>query len=152
RVLELEAEIQLQKQQELTAEARFRQLADSSPVMIWMSGPDALYTYFNAAWLEFRGSRLEDETGNRWTERLHPDDRDFCIETYLKSFSARQPFRMEYRMMHASGNYRWVEDAGVPVFDAAGVFGGFIGSSSDINDRKRGVFVPSEESVKMVLA
>lgn len=152
RLAELEAELLRHKQREQTSEARFRALADASPAMIWMSGPDAMYTYFNRAWLEFRGSRLEDETGNGWTDRLHPDDRDFCIETYLKSFSARQPFRIQYRMRRAGGEYCWVEDAGVPRFDEAGVFDGFVGSAADINDRKRGVFVPNEESVKLMLA
>src|ERR1017187_1571640 len=88
KVAGLEAELLRHKQREQNSEVRFRVLADVSPAMIWMSGPDALYTYFNRAWLEFRGSRLEDETGNGWTERLHPEDRDFCIESYLRSFSS----------------------------------------------------------------
>ena len=120
--------------------------------MIWMSGPDAMCTYFNRAWLEFRGRRLEDETGNGWTERLHPDDRDFCIETYLKAFSARQPFRIQYRMRRANGDFRWVEDAGMPRFDDDRQLRRLHGSAVDINDRKRGVFAPDEESVKLVLA
>jgi len=152
KVAILEAELLGHKQREQTSEARFRALADASPAMIWLSGPDALYTYFNRAWLEFRGSRLEEETGNGWTGRLHPDDRDFCIETYLKAFSARQPFRMEYRIQRSGGDYRWVEDSGVPRYDETGAFAGYMGSASDINDRKRGVFVPNEESVRMVLA
>lgn len=152
KLADLEAELARHKLREQNSEARFRMLADVAPAMIWMSGPDALYTYFNRSWLEFRGSRLEDETGNGWTSRLHPDDRDFCIESYLRSFSARQPFRIEYRMQRANGDYRWVEDSGVPRYDDAGMFVGFMGSASDINDRKRGVFVPNEESVKMVLA
>lgn len=152
KLAELEAEVLRHRQREQTSEARFRALIDSAPAMIWMSGPDAIYTYFNRSWLEFRGSRLEDETGNGWTDRLHPDDRDFCIETYLKSFSARQPFRIEYRMRRSGGDFRWVEDAGIPRYDDLGNFAGFMGSAADINDRKRGVFVPNEESVKLVLA
>src|SRR5579872_5290437 len=113
KVAELEAELAHRKQREQTSEARFRALVDAAPAMMWISGSDALYTYFNRAWLDFRGSRLEDETGNGWTERLHPDDRDFCIETYLRSFSARQPFRMQYRMRRSNGDFCWVEDVGV---------------------------------------
>ena len=152
KVAALEAETAAWRQREQTTEARFRTLADSSPAMIWMSGPDALYIYFNRAWLEFRGSRMEEETGNGWTVRLHPEDRDYCIETYLRSFSARQPFRMEYRMRRAGGDYRWVEDCGVPRYDDAGAFAGYMGTAVDVNDRKRGVFVPNEESVRMVLS
>jgi len=152
KVADLEVELQRYKLREQSTEARFRQLADASPVMIWLSGPDALYTYFNRAWLEFRGSRMEEETGNGWTGRLHPEDRDYCIETYLRSFSARQPFHMEYRMQRSGGDYRWVEDSGVPRYDDTGAFAGYMGSASDINDRKRGVFVPNEESVRLMLA
>ena len=152
KLAELEAEVLRHRQREQTSEARFRALLDGAPAMIWMSGPDAIYTYFNRSWLEFRGSRLEDETGNGWTDRLHPEDRDFCIETYLKSFSARQPFRIQYRMRRSGGDFRWVEDAGIPRYDDLGNFAGFMGSAADINDRKRGVFIPNEESVKLVLA
>jgi PAS domain S-box-containing protein len=152
RIAQLEAELLQLKQREKSSEARFRALADEAPAMMWMSGTDAIYTYFNRAWLEFRGSRMEDETGNGWTDRLHPDDRDFCIETYLKAFSARQPFRVQYRMRRAAGDFCWIEDVGIPRYDDAGDFAGFMGSACDINDRKRGVFVPNEESVKLVLA
>jgi PAS domain S-box-containing protein len=152
RVAELEADLQRRRDGEQSSEARFRQLADTAPAMIWMSGPDALYTFFNRAWLDFRGSRLEDETGSGWSDRLHPDDRDFCIETYLKAFSARQPFKVQYRMRRANGDYCWVEDTGAPRYDEAGAFAGYLGSALDINDRRRGVFVPNEESVRMVLS
>src|SRR5579872_33630 len=90
RVAELEADLLRRKR---ACEDRFRGMADSAPVMIWMSGLDAHCTYFNHAWLTFRGRALEQETGNGWTEGLHPDDRDLCIETYIKAFTARQPFR-----------------------------------------------------------
>jgi PAS domain S-box-containing protein len=152
QLAELQAEVQRLREREQSSDARFRQFADVAPVMIWMSGPDALYTYFNRAWLEFRGSRLEDETGNGWADRLHPDDRDFCIETYLRSFSARAPFRMQYRLLRRGGDYCWIEDVGVPRFSENGDFAGYVGSVADINDRKRGIFVPDEDSVKMVLS
>ena len=93
RVSELEADVQRHK---INCEERFRRLADAAPVMIWMSGPDARCTYFNQAWLEFRGRVLDDELGNGWTVGLHPDDRDLCMETYIKSFTCEQPFRMQY--------------------------------------------------------
>ncbi|MGA7234152.1 MAG: PAS domain S-box protein [Bryobacteraceae bacterium] len=133
-------------------EQRFRALAEASPSMIWMAGPDALHTYFNPAWLEFRGRKLEEETGNGWTEGLHADDRDLCLETYLKSFSARQRFRMQYRMLDASGEYLWLENVGSPVFNESGDFTGFIGSAADANGRRQAYFTPDDESVRMVFS
>ena len=126
-------------------------MLEAAPVMIWMSGSDGLCTYFNRAWLEFRGRGLEEETGSGWTEGVHPEDRGMCLETYLKCFSIRQPFRMQYRLQRTGGDYCWIEDSGVPYFDIDGGFLGYMGSAVDINDRKRGIFNPDEEAVRMVL-
>jgi len=146
-----EIEEQLLRQQQ-NCEDRFRQLVDSLPVMVWMSGADALCTYFNRAWLEFRGRTMDEERGNGWTEGLHPDDRDLCVETYLKAFSARQPFRIQYRLERGNGGYTWVEDTGHPRFDENGEFAGYVGAAIDVSERKRTYFTPDEESVRMVFS
>jgi PAS domain S-box-containing protein len=150
RVAELEAELELTKGRDDSGEESFRQLAESSPLMIWMSGPDAMWTYFNRAWLEFRGRLLAEELGNGWTEGLHPDDRDICVETYLKSFTARQPYRIQYRLRRADGEYRWVEDQGIPRLDGAGGFAGFNGAALDISERRRPYSKPDEEALRIV--
>ena len=150
RVAELEAELERTKKRDDSGEARFRELADSSPLMIWMSGPDAMWTYFNLAWLEFRGRPLAEEVGNGWTEGLHPDDRDICVETYLKAFTSRQPYRIEYRLQRADGEYCWVEDRGIPCLDGAGGLAGFNGAVVDISDRRRPYFKPDEEALRIV--
>jgi PAS domain S-box-containing protein len=153
RVVQLENELVLQKLNgRRSGEDRFRFLMDSAPVMVRMSGGDGLCQYFNRAWLEFRGRTVEQELGNGWAEGLHPDDHDLCMETYLKSFSARQPYRLEYRLRRRDGEYRWVEDTGVPHFEEDGTFAGFIGSTMDVSTRKRGIFTPDEEAVRMVFA
>ena len=152
RVTALEAELVQQRLARENCEERLRLLADTMPVMVWMSGADAGCTFFNRAWLEFRGRRLEEEVGHGWTEGLHPDDRDLCLETYLKSFSARQPFRMQYRLQRGDGRYSWVEVLGMPWYAENGDFGGFMGSGVDVTDRKRGLFTPDEEAVRMVFA
>jgi PAS domain S-box-containing protein len=148
----LEAELQRQVRQQQMSEARFYLLADAAPWMVWMSGPDAMCIFFNRAWLEFRGRNLAEEAGNGWAEGLHVDDRAFCIDNYLRAFGAREPFRIQYRLQRAAGDYHWVENTGMPRFDVDGAFAGFMGSAVDINDRKCGVFTPDEESVKMVFA
>ena len=152
KLAQLQAELQRHRDRQQSGEAHFRLLADAAPVMIWMSGPDALCTYFNRAWLEFRGRALDEEAGNGWTEGLHPDDRSLCLETYLKAFGVRQPFRMRYRLRRADGEYSWVEIAGLPRCEDGGAFAGFMGSAIDISDRKRSLFAPDQESVRLVFA
>ncbi|HEY0271678.1 MAG TPA: PAS domain-containing protein, partial [Chitinophaga sp.] len=115
-------------------ENAFRLMADTAPVMIWMSGTDQLCYYFNAGWLAFTGRTPEQEAGNGWTEGVHPLDLHRCLDIYLTAFAAQQPFKMEYRLRHHSGAYRWILDNGVPRYDAAGHFTGYIGSCIDVND------------------
>ena len=136
KVSELEAQLSFYQQEADVAENRFRTLADAIPVMIWMSGTDALFTYLSRAWLDFRGRGHSLEVGKGWTEGLHPDDRDLCVETYLKAFTARQPFRLEHRLLGASGGYCWVENTGIPRFDGDSRFAGFMGAAVDVSERK----------------
>ncbi len=150
RVAKLEAELEQAKRPDDSEQESFRRVADSSSLMMWMSGPDALWTYFNRAWLEFRGRSMTEELGNGWTEGLHPDDRDICVETYLKSFSARLPYRVQYRLQRADGEYRWVEDRGLPRLDVAGGLAGFNGTAADIGDRHHPGFTPDEEALRIV--
>src|SRR6266404_1719112 len=128
------------------SEARFRTVADSAPVLIWMSGPDNLCTFFNKGWLDFTGRRLEQELGKGWTESVHADDLDQCLEVYGNSFNARQPFTMEYRLRRNDGEYRWVLDNGTPRFASDGAFLGYIGSCIGITERKL-----AEEKFRLVL-
>jgi PAS domain S-box-containing protein len=119
------------------SEARFRSMADSTPVLIWMSGTDMKCIYFNQPWLAFTGRTMAEEMGDGWAEGVHPDDRARCLEVYVIHFGARQPFEMEYRLRRHDGMYRWVLDRGQPRFTPAGEFAGYVGSAIDITDRKR---------------
>ena len=94
------------------SEERFRVMADTAPVMVWRSGPDQRCDFFNKPWLEFRGRRLQDEMGEGWTEGVHPDDLHRCLATYTAAWPGRESFRMEYRLLRADGDYRWVLDTG----------------------------------------
>ncbi len=117
------------------SESRFRTVADSAPVLIWMSGMDALCTFFNKPWLDFTGRTAEQEMGDGWTQGVHPDDLPECLKTYRESFEACQPFVLQYRLRRHDGEYRWISDNGVPRYDAEGHFAGYIGSCVDITDR-----------------
>ena len=118
------------------SEARFRNMADTAPVMIWISGTDKLCTYFNQQWLVFTGRTMEQELGDGWAEGVHPDDYQQCMAKYVDAFDRREQFRMEYRLQAADGSFRWVIDSGSPRFSSSGEFLGYIGSCVDISDRK----------------
>ena len=112
-------------------------MADTAPVLIWMTGTDGLCNYFNKPWLEFTGRTMEQEVGKGWTEGMHPDDVQGCFDGFLPAFHARRPFRMEYRLRRADGEYRWVIESGIPRYTGAREFAGYIGSNIDITDLKR---------------
>ena len=116
---------------------RFRSVANTAPVMIWMSDVDKLCTYFNQRWLEFTGRALAAGLGNGWAEAVHPGDLPGCLEIYTKAFDRREPFQMEYRLRRHDGEYRWILDHAVPRFNADRSFAGYIGSGIDVTDRKR---------------
>jgi PAS domain S-box-containing protein len=118
------------------SERRFRLVANTAPVMIWMSGSDKLCNYFNQPWLDFTGRSLEADLGNGWSEGVHPEDLKDCVGTYTQAFDLREPYRMQYRLRRHDGEYRWVLAIGVPRLDLDGSFAGYIGSCMDITDHK----------------
>jgi PAS domain S-box-containing protein len=118
------------------SEKRFRMMADATPIMVWMSGPDKLCTYFNKGWLDFTGRTMGQEIGNGWAEGVHPEELDHCLRIYTTSFYAHLPFTIEYRLRRHDGEYRWVLDRGVPYYSPSGSFLGYIGSCFDITERK----------------
>jgi PAS domain S-box-containing protein len=141
-LVDIEALKRLQEIQNTTAkvaltesEERFRNVADSAPVLIWISDPGRLYTWFNKPWLEFTGRTMEQESGKGWMENLHPDDLPKYLETCVKEFEARRGFKMEYRLRRHDGEYRWLLDQGVPRYHTT-EFVGYIGSCVDITDQK----------------
>src|SRR5213593_3966397 len=118
------------------SEERFRLLANTVPVMIWMSDVDRLCTYFNQPWLDFTGRPVEAELGNGWAEGVHPKDLMQCLDTYSKAFDRREPFKKEYRLRRHDGVYRWISDSAVPIFNADRSFAGYIGWAIDITERQ----------------
>ena len=118
------------------SEERFRLVANTAPVMIWMAGIDRLCTYVNQPWLDFTGRPPEAELGNGWLNGVHKEDLKRCLKTYSEAFAQPQSFEMEYRVRRKDGEYRWILDIGVPRFNPDGGFAGYIGSCLDITDRK----------------
>jgi PAS domain S-box-containing protein len=139
-VVDLREQKRLAREREEALRSReewFRTMADTAPVLLWVSGPDGLVTFLNAPWLQFTGRSLEQELGNGWAEGVHPDDYHRCLETYLTAFHARQPFTMEYRLRRFDGEYRQIVDSGVPRYAPDGAFLGYIGSAIDITEHEQ---------------
>jgi PAS domain S-box-containing protein len=119
------------------SEQRFRSLADTAPVMIWMSGPDQKCHYFNQRWLDFTGRPLEMELGDGWIASVHPDDVEARVAGYRKAFESRTPLAVEYRLRRHDGPYHWILVQAVPRLTASGEFLGYVGSCLDITDHKQ---------------
>ena len=127
-----EAEVRLRESEE-----RFRNMANTAPVMIWVSGPDKACTFFNKVWLDFTGRTMEQELGNGWSEGVHPNDLEHVLAVYSSAYDTRQSFKIECRLRRADGAYRWLLGHGVPRFTADNDFHGYIGSCFDITERIR---------------
>lgn len=139
----------LAENQRRESEKRFQIMADTAPVLVWISGTDGLRSWFNAGWLEWTGRSMAQELGEGWIAGLHPQDSEHYLKYYRESFKARQPFRMEYRLLHRSGEFRWVSARGVPRFTADGSFEGYIGGCMDIHEQK-GAYEAIETSKRAI--
>ncbi len=125
------------------SEERFKNMANTTPVLMWISDPEAFFTFVNKFWEEFTGRTLGQEIGLNWIEGIHTEDLKPFISKYKSACDARKPFEIEYRLKTHNGSYKWVINKGVPRFQSDGRFAGYIGSCTDINDQKM-----TEETVK----
>lgn len=116
--------------------------------MIWRSDITGQCDYFNSQWLIFVGKTMEEQVGDRWFAGVYPDDADHYMQTYVEHFQRRQPFEMEYRLLHNSGEYRWIIDYGTPIYDKNGDFAGYVGSCYDITERKEKETKIKEREIK----
>lgn len=115
----------------------YARLLDALPTMIWRSGLDTKFIYFNKSWLDYTGRLLEEEIGDGWIQGLYPDDVDHWLSTYLDAFQRQEPFELEYRLKHHSGNYRWVLVIGRPFIGPDEKFAGYVGTCFDLSEQKR---------------
>lgn len=117
----------------------YEAIVEASPNMIWRAGLDAKCDYFNSTWLKFTGRTLEEELGSGWLSGVHPDDMDSCMNTYLEAFKKQELFEMVYRLKRFDGQWRWINDRGIPVFDANKTFVGYVGSCMDVTEKIEGL-------------
>ncbi len=118
------------------SEERFRNMADHAPVMMWVTDAQGRCIYLNRAWYDFTGQLADKALGMGWLEAVHPEDRAWSSERFLEANAAREPFRLEYRLLRNDGETRYAIDAASPRFDKNGAFLGYIGSVIDIHERK----------------
>jgi PAS domain S-box-containing protein len=119
------------------SERRFRNMADTAPAFIWMSNAAGQCVFVNKGWLDFSGRSFDQDLGRGWAENVHPEDRERCLTALDEAVAARGRYQAEYRMRRADGEYRWILDTGVPRFDSAGQFAGYIGSCLDVTEARR---------------
>ena len=117
------------------SEASFRDLADTAPAMMWTTDEEGLVTFVNEGWMRFTGTHVEDELGKSWQLGVHPDDAEAVLSSWDHDRAERRPWEHEYRLLHNSGEYRWIVDRGVPRYEG-GRYSGYVGTAIDIHERK----------------
>ena len=122
----------------LASEEQYHALADAMPQIVWTARPDGRLDYYNQRWFDYTGTTLDETQGRGWEMLLHPDDFGKSNEKWTEALRTGETFETEYRFKRASdGVYRWHLARAVPVFDAAGQILKWIGTCTDIEDKKR---------------
>ena len=116
------------------SEARFRAITDSVDQMIWSTRPDGFHDYFNQRWYDFTGVPEGTTDGEEWNGMFHPEDRDRAWTIWSQCLETGEPYHIEYRLRHRSGQYRWVLGRAQPVRDDAGRITRWFGTCTDIQE------------------
>ena len=135
------------------SEARFRDMADSAPVMMWVTDPDGHCTYLNRRWYEFTGQTPGQGEGLGWLDAVHPDDRAIAEQAFLAANAKRIDYRVDFRLRRADGVYRWTIDAAAARFAEDGEYLGYVGSVIDIEERREAEdrLALSEEQLRLAI-
>ncbi len=118
------------------SEISFRTLADTMPQMVWATRPDGFHDYYNARWYEFTGMPPGSTDGEGWNDMFHPEDRDEAWALWRHSLETGEPYQIEYRLRHHSGQYRWTLGRALPIRDEDGQILRWIGTCTDIHESR----------------
>ncbi|QIK78365.1 PAS domain S-box protein [Sphingomonas piscis] len=118
------------------SESRFRNMADNSPMMVWVTDPTGFCNYLNRRWYEYTGQEEGEGEGFGWLKAVHPDDLSTAEKAFVSANAEQRDYRVEFRLRRADGSYRWVIDAAAARVGADGTFLGYIGSVFDIDERR----------------
>lgn len=118
------------------SEKRFRAVADTAPVMIWMTDRERNCVFLNKCWTDITGIPINDGLRTGWTFIVHPDDYPATSAKFIKAYETHSVYTQELRIKDKTGDYIWILDHAVPRYSAEGFFLGYIGSSVNINEQK----------------
>jgi PAS domain S-box-containing protein len=118
------------------SERRFRTVADTAPVMIWMSDPEGACIFLNRCWSEYTGISLREGLGGGWVNPVHPDDYSSVSAGFRAAILNRSEYNAEFRLRRSDGEYRWILDHAVPRYGPDGIFLGYIGTCIDTHEQK----------------
>ena len=118
------------------SEKRFRTVADTAPVMIWMTDRDRKCIFLNKCWSDFTGVPINDGLRGGWTTVVHPDDLPATSLKFSTAYKTHAEYTHELRIRNAKGEYTWILDHAVPRYSSEGFFLGYIGSSINIHEQK----------------
>ncbi len=119
------------------SESRFRTVADSAPVFIWMTDPDTRIIFANLRYKTVFGVETGDLMGGHWKSLAHPDDLEPFTARFMAAMKAGGRFAASLRVRHPTLGLRWLQCEGIPRFDASGTFKGYVGASLDVTDAKQ---------------
>jgi len=128
------------------SEARFRRMANSSPIMIWITDAIGNPIFVNQSWLDFTGLNSVQASYQKWVSTIHPHDQKTAFLAYYQDTDAHVAITTEYRLRNAKGEWRWILDKGTPLHDENGTFTGYIGSAIDITERKQAATVAGQRA------
>jgi PAS domain S-box-containing protein len=118
------------------SEARFGAIVNSVEQMIWSTRPDGFHDYFNQRWYDFTGATPDAMNGESWNEMFHPDDQEHAWKVWRHSLATGEPYLIEYRLRHHSGEYRWVLGRAHAVHGPDGAIVRWYGTCTDIHDHR----------------
>jgi PAS domain S-box-containing protein len=120
-----------------TSEERFRALVEASAQVVWTAAADGAIVEESPSWFAFTGQSHERARSFGWLDVVHPDDRERVAALWQKAIATTTRFEAEFRVLHASGEWRWVADRCTPLLQPSGAAREWIGMISDIHERTR---------------
>lgn len=118
------------------SETKFKTIADAMPQMVWSTLPDGYHDYYNNRWYEYTGVPQGSTDGEGWNDMFHPDDQETAWKVWNHSLQTGEPYKIEYRLKHHSGTYRWTLGRAMPIKNDEGKIIRWMGTCTDIHDIK----------------